>query len=194
MSNTITRKLTLVGALAGTTALLRGHQFTEGSIQISGPPGDVDSLGEYLRRCYQAYPDPSAELDAARAAIEGAEDGTDQVHTDEAGTGDGGPGGSDDPAGGDGEGTQEPEDAGNGATDDNANAGEAGAEDADGNGEGPIVAALKALDPLNDEQWNNDGKPKMSAVEAALGRTDVTRAEVTAAAPDFNRETARGNG
>jgi hypothetical protein len=32
----------------------------------------------------------------------------------------------------------------------------------------------------------------MSAIEAIMGRSDVTRAQVEAAAPGFNREAARG--
>lgn len=194
MSGIITRKLTLVGAHAGKTILLRGYQFTEGSLEVQGPAGDVDSLGEYLNRCYQAFPDPSEELDAARAALEEPEDGGGEIHTDEPGAGDGDPSGANDPAGGDGANTQEQPGSGDGEGNDDATTGEAGAGDAGGDSEGPIVVALRQLDVNDDEQWNADGKPKMAAIEAIMGRTDVTRAEVTAAAPDFNRETARGDG
>lgn len=53
-----------------------------------------------------------------------------------------------------------------------------------------IVAALRELDPLNDDHWTADGAPRMDALEALLGDKSVTRKEVVEAAPDFNREKA----
>lgn len=55
-------------------------------------------------------------------------------------------------------------------------------------GDEQIKAALAELDHEDDEHWTNDGKPAMKAVEAILGRTDITRAQVTAADPELRRD------
>lgn len=190
----ITRKLTLVGANEGKTIVFKAgtkeYEFTDGSMEVTGPSGDVDNLSKYLRRCYQAFPDPSHELDAARAALKEEADAG-EADTAEPGPGDEHPGGADDDEGGAGaEPTQLP-DADNGGGAAEPEAGEAGAGDANGDGQSPIVSALKRLDPADDEHWTADGKPKMSALEALMGRADITRAQVDAAAPGFNREAAR---
>ena len=51
--------------------------------------------------------------------------------------------------------------------------------------------ALEALNPKHDDHWTADGMPRMDALHALLGHEDVTRADVTNAAPDFTREKAR---
>jgi hypothetical protein len=53
-----------------------------------------------------------------------------------------------------------------------------------------IVETLKHLDPKNDEQWTAQGLPRVEAVASLLGVEDLTRKEITEAAPDFNREVA----
>lgn len=47
-----------------------------------------------------------------------------------------------------------------------------------------IRAALKALDPSNDDHWTADGLPRLGA----LGIQGLSRQAVTAAAPRFSRE------
>ncbi len=54
-----------------------------------------------------------------------------------------------------------------------------------------ISTALDQLDPKNDEHWTKTGLPVMGAVEVLVGDTNITRAEVTEARPDFNRATAQ---
>lgn len=49
-----------------------------------------------------------------------------------------------------------------------------------------IVAALKALDPANDDHWTSDGLPRLGALPAGLSRK-----EVTDALPGFNRAAAQ---
>ncbi|MGL5525666.1 MAG: hypothetical protein ACRDCY_18115 [Aeromonas veronii] len=49
-----------------------------------------------------------------------------------------------------------------------------------------LIEALKALDPDNNEHWTQEGLPVVAEV-AKLTGVNVTRAEVTAAAPHFNR-------
>lgn len=53
-----------------------------------------------------------------------------------------------------------------------------------------ILEALGQLDPANDEQWTGDGLPKVDAVAALVENAELKRADITAAAPDFNREAA----
>jgi hypothetical protein len=53
-----------------------------------------------------------------------------------------------------------------------------------------ILDALRQLDPDNDEHWTTQGQPRLDVVGDILDAT-VTRAEVTAAAPEFSRDAAR---
>ncbi len=53
-----------------------------------------------------------------------------------------------------------------------------------------INEALSSLDPANDEHWTADGLPRMDAVQALVGSSDITREDVTNAAPDLTRETS----
>lgn len=54
-----------------------------------------------------------------------------------------------------------------------------------------LAAALRQLDPENDDHWTKLGKPTMSAVEQFYGSAAVTRDEVEAAIPGFSRDAAR---
>lgn len=194
----ITRTLVLVGAYAGQTVALKAggttFEFEDGKIEVSGPDTDVENLSKFLRNNYQAYPEGSKELEEAQAAIEEAMAHEDAVDEGSAGADSEHPGGSDDPDGGAGEGTDTGTEAADGGGDVQAGEGSEGLQAPAGDGQSPIAEALNKLDPEDDEAWTADGKPKMSAVEAALGRTDVTRAQVDAAVPGFNREVARGDG
>ena len=57
-----------------------------------------------------------------------------------------------------------------------------------------IRTAVKKLDPENGDHWvatgADKGKPKLKAVEEAHGRAGLTRQDVEAALPDWNRDTA----
>lgn len=55
-----------------------------------------------------------------------------------------------------------------------------------------ILAALAQLDPTIDDHWTADGAPRLDVV-AALSGEKVTRAEVTNADPEFNRDKARAS-
>lgn len=50
-----------------------------------------------------------------------------------------------------------------------------------------ILAALGSLDPEQQEHWTEQGLPAMEVVKELLGE-EITRKELTAAAPLFNRE------
>lgn len=51
--------------------------------------------------------------------------------------------------------------------------------------------AILQLAADNDEHWTGTGKPRMDAVEKIYGSSDITRQQVEAAAPGFDRDAAR---
>ena len=178
------KTLALVGAYAGQTVTLglglTNYTFTDGEITLEGSDHDVEAVSRALALNFQALPKGSPELEAKLKELA---DG-DQVHA-------GGNLGNGEAnlQGGAGPGAIDP-DPGNGGADDAATTGEAGAGDATRDGSRAIVEALTKLDPADDANWTADGKPKMAALEVLLGRTDITRAQVEAAAPGFTRPTA----
>jgi len=50
-----------------------------------------------------------------------------------------------------------------------------------------IVTALLALDTANDQHWTTDGLPRLETVKFLAKDQSLTRDEVTAASPGFNR-------
>jgi len=177
------RTLVLVGSLAGKDVTLKAggtdYKFTGGKITLAGPDDFVNGMTQYMARNFQALPEgPAAE------ALQKEIDGAREVHQD----GDVSRGEAHVQSGAGGEpSTQQAADlsgAGQAAT------GAEGLGNATGDGSRAIAEAVKALDPANDDLWTADGKPKMAALEAALGRTDVTRAMVNAATDNFVRPAA----
>ena len=176
------KTLVLAGAYAGHTGPLSlgltEYHFTDGEITLEGSDQNVDALTRALGLSFQALPKGSPELEALLKEIADAN----QVHEGgDLGNGEG------DIQGGAGQGSEVTTDPGNGGADDAATTGEAGAGDATRDGSRAIVEALTKLDAADDSHWNADGKPKMAALEVLLGRTDITRAQVEAAAPGFSR-------
>jgi hypothetical protein len=174
--------LVMVGAYEGQdvtlTLGLTDYKFTDGRITLEGSDTEVNALTCFLGLNFQALPEGSAELAAKQEEVARAR----QVHEHgEVRDGEG------DLQGGAGEGSEVTTDPGNGGADDAATTGEAGAGDATRDGSRAIVEALSKLDPADDNAWTADGKPKMAALEVLLGRTDITRAQVEAAAPGFSR-------
>lgn len=51
-----------------------------------------------------------------------------------------------------------------------------------------LEAALKSLDPKNDEHWTGDGLPRMDALHELTGNAELTRKQVGEAAPNFTRD------
>lgn len=66
-----------------------------------------------------------------------------------------------------------------------------GNADADADANTRLAAALKQLDPKNDDHWTQAGKPAIAAVEKLYGDAGITRADVDAAIPGFDRESAK---
>lgn len=52
-----------------------------------------------------------------------------------------------------------------------------------------LAEVIRSLDHTNDEHWIQSGLPKIDAVVEMFGQ-DVTRAEISEAVPDFDREAA----
>lgn len=53
-----------------------------------------------------------------------------------------------------------------------------------------IAAALRQLDPTNDNHWTGDGLPRLETVRLLLGDSSLSRETVTHAAPGFTRHSA----
>ncbi len=53
-----------------------------------------------------------------------------------------------------------------------------------------ILEALAKLDPSADVHWTLDGAPRMDVMQKLVGSAELTRADVTNAAPSFSRENA----
>lgn len=53
-----------------------------------------------------------------------------------------------------------------------------------------IVEALGLMDAMDDEQWTNDGAPKVDVVADLADVENVKRADIINAAPKFSRENA----
>lgn len=53
-----------------------------------------------------------------------------------------------------------------------------------------IVEALHTLDPKLATHWTGEGLPRIDVVSGIVGQT-LTRKDISAAAPDFNRDTHR---
>lgn len=55
-----------------------------------------------------------------------------------------------------------------------------------------IKAALDKLDPDNPRHWTRDGRPSLQVIHQETGLTELKRADIHAAAPDFDKKSARG--
>jgi len=53
-----------------------------------------------------------------------------------------------------------------------------------------IVEALTRLDPANENHWTGEGLPRLHAVRTVAGDPEITRQDITDAAPKFLREAA----
>lgn len=55
-----------------------------------------------------------------------------------------------------------------------------------------IIAALKSLDPTNDNHWTNDGAPRLETVRLLSANPGLSRESVNNALPGFSRAVASG--
>lgn len=190
-------KLILTGAYAGRTMTLNGHKFEKGELPLSG---DIEKLGGLIRyfATYNAYLSGSEELAAAQERDRKNKEmghGSDTVLD---GEGAGASGASANGANAEGSATG----SGNAGT---ASDGSGSVSNGDGVSEGrvaneppvssdaqvlKVLDALKMLNPENDDFWTDAGLPKVAAIEEASGVVGVTRKDIEAAWPGFNREKA----
>ena len=212
MSGIMRFEFRLFGPRKGWTGVINSHQFVNGICTLTQ---SSDNMGTAARvfSFYRAFARGTLEYDAAMAAEE-AEHGADEVNppalegADPAVPARAGPDGA-----GPSEGEAVPggDYAGPGGTDpaspDASGDGHEHSgvpifpEDKDYRAEEPsssvnegIKAAVLKLDPDVDSHWvmtgAHKGKPKLQAVEDAYGKNTLTRQDIEAAMPGYNRDAA----
>lgn len=169
------RGLKLTGQLAGHTGVLGMVRYTNGVAwfpQLSDE--DFARVRIVQERSYQAV---EVSFDGGRAVQGGEPGGVVETDPDGARPEDGRP----------------PEEAAPGReVDAGGETGDAGIP-AEGSGqerpspEDVRLAAL-SLDPLSDDNWTSDGRPRVDAVERALGHGGLRRADVDEVANDVRRD------
>lgn len=187
-------KLVLTGHYAGKSVVLNGYEFKNGEMELPGDVAKMAGLVSYFAS-YNAFLSGSAELAAAQkrdrenkngrsADLEGRKEGSSGVSTDEPGP-EKEPGGSghDDPSASgsgsvsEGNGVQAGRDGGSKETVSNPRTLK-------------IIDALNALDAGVEEHWTPAGQPKVQVIAEATSLPDLTRKEIDAALPGFNRKKA----
>ncbi len=203
----------LFGPRKGQTMVLNGHSFVNGICTLVQ---SSDNMGTAARvfSFYRAYARGTPEYDAAMAQEEAEANGADEVDPPAlegidpavpASAGSNGAGPSE------GEAVPSADDVGPGGTDpassDSGGDGHEHAgvpvfpEDKDYRAEEPsssvnegIKAAVLKLDPDVDSHWvltgGHKGKPKLQAVEDAYGKNTLTRQDIEAVMPGWNRDAA----
>lgn len=198
----------LFGPNKGKTMKINGHQFIDGEAKLIGAPQNMGNVLKVLGY-YGAFAMGTSEYEAA-SKMEQEADGASEVQENP----ESGPSDQDvsdvQPDGG--EPSSEASDVGSG---DASNSGGDERVRTEGNGhkdtrvpdfseahnlkepEEPkgsvditLAAAVSKLDPEADSHWTAAGLPKLSAVEESLGRAGVTRKDVEAAMPGWNRDVA----
>lgn len=184
------RRLVLTGARADKTCVLGKYQFVDGTTIISGDAVGVEGVALYLGRVYKAFPDGSPELKFWQEVDNGQRE-----HPSGTGTG------STESFRGDlrqnGSKAEALPAADIRATD-NVDGRAAGSipvgdghqdsgEHQSQSNEERLRSAVKSLDPGNEEHWTADGRPRMDAVEAAYGSSNINRNDVEKVAPGFSR-------
>lgn len=189
MSNVIRTTFVLIGPHAGKTITLgklTPFPFVDGKLTITATVEEMGLYANFLASNWQAYPE-------GHEAVEEFFNGKREVHPDP--ESDGQP-----PLPGEVQPNGEASAAGGGEAEPGAGAaeGEAGPAGSVSAGDGHppelntrLLRAIESLDPGNDNHWTQDGKPAMAMVERLYGAADITRADVSAAAPGYNREVAQ---
>lgn len=210
-------RLILTGPLAGRNIILNDHEFVRGVLEITDVPEKVEGIVTYMGRAYRAYLEGSDELREAQAAdearkqagVEAKEPSDGQRDLSGDGKAPGNPTDGNVQPNGSGA-TQETADVSDGSAP-AATGSEGDVSDRDGHkdpglsesastesertiedsADVALAAALRSLDPDNDEHWNTNGKPAMAAIAKAYGSEGVTRKDAEAALPDWDRDKAR---
>ena len=217
MSQTMVYTFRLFGGNAGKTMKVNGHQFVGGELRIP-LGGAVAANFTKVMGYYGAYAKGTVEYEAAVAQEDKSEEkanGASKVReeaksrsseTDGRGVGSDGSKSADLPT-----------DKRNGAASDSGG-GSGSSSSGDGHedsgvavfeepgtwpqsyepqsvGDDAVKTAVLKLDPSDDDHWVNTGahkgKPKLAAVEQAFGKAGLTRADIEAVLPNWNRDQAK---
>ena len=202
MAHILSWDLVLTGHYRGKTIVLQGFPFVDGRLELTGNEQSVHGVTKFLGKCYQAYPEHSAELAKAQARdreLYGESDiqaGEQRDADDTVSAGGVRPAGSEPTPAvavyGSGDGGSETWASGSFPDGDgHEDSGFPGGEDS--SRADRVSKALAQLDPANEDDWTALGLPAIAAVERYVGRAGVTRAMVDAVAPDMRRPTAGSN-
>jgi hypothetical protein len=189
--------LYLNGHYAGKTVKLADIQFTDGKVVLYGASQEVESLANYLGKCYQAWPEgktlnpetgeiiygsstvqekrlPDLEPEIREEERQAQEvpanvgTGTDESNMDERG-GDTRRSGHEDPR------LSSPE---NGF--DDTSTAKIDPE--------KLLGAMQRLNPDTKAHWRADGQPRIDAVAALYGSEGLTRKDLQAVWPELTRD------
>ena len=165
-------KIYLAGPRAGTTILLQGVQFVSGIAEVRA---EDEGLVKYMRRCHQAFPEGSAELEEALDKFGGREIyyGVSNLpeHTS-------GNAAKVQPTGKE----SSPKAATDKSADDSTSAGSSGSV-AEGNGQADagvdlpklIREACVKLDTEDVDQWSANGMPTAAAIYSVCPQKNISR-------------------
>jgi hypothetical protein len=199
MQNTTMLKLPLYlnGHYAGKTIKLADIQFTNGKVVLYGSAQEVQSLANYLGKCYQAWPEgqrlnpETGEIEYGASTVQeerlsdlepkireeerqakevpaNVGTGTDESNMDER-RGDSSRLGHEDPR------LPSPEDGY-----DNPSTAKIDPE--------KLLGAMQRLNPEAKEHWRADGQPRIDAVAALYGSEGITRKDLQAVWPELTRD------
>lgn len=194
--------LYLNGHYAGKTVKLANNQFTNGKIVLYGSAAEVNSLANYLGKCFQAWPehiilDPITGAQVERKINHGSST------VQEKGLSDLGPeirekvGQTEKVPANDGEGANVSDlhkrgdnSSGAGHEDPRVSGTEGGldgtsAAKIDGD---KLLKSMQMLDPENGSHWRQDGLPRVDAVVQYYGSEGLTRKDLQAVWPELTRE------
>lgn len=184
------RTFVLTGALAGKTVTLgnrvkRPYPFIDGRMTVAAEHLDLDKIGIYVSRCWQAWPEGSPELKEAQARDRENSNG-DSEPVDDKVVDEKREIPSDVPSTGKGAGEDSTVHR---ESDEPSSTGNSGVR-SEGSRPSPedIVEIIRSLDPMNDAQWTADGRPRVEVVNELLENSDFGRAEIELALPGFTRE------
>lgn len=212
MSRLMQYEFRLFGPRKGQTIKINGHQFVNGRATLVNSSDNIASCVRVLSyygahmRGTQAYDEALAKEEAENGTSEAdatAEQGPDTAVRSQPGPDGAGP-------------ASEAADVSEGDADASGAGGASGGANGDGHEHAgvpkfpedkdhrdtepasevneAIAAAMRKLDPTVDEHWvatgAHKGKPKLSAVEDALGKAGLTRQDIEAAIPGWTRDKA----
>lgn len=189
-------KLILTGHYAGKTMEINGSKFVNGELPLKGDLRSMDGLIRYMAtyNAFLAGSDELAEAQNRDRMNKEIANGADEI-LDGQGSNDGGaPSNDADPGAASGAGATgaSVDGAGSGSEGDGVPGGREG--DAAPQTSDPqvlkIIDALKALNPDVTDHWTDGGLPRVAAVEAGSGVVGVTRKDIEAALPGWNRDKA----